>query len=340
MKTDKPRIVIYGCGQYGGFITRLAVDKGWPVVAAFNRAGPKVGQDLGQVVGLERDLGVVIQDCDTASYSDIDADIAIVAQTNMLAVNFAAYERLIGAGLNVLCHGNESYYPWACNKELAQKIDSMAKHQGVSFTGGGIWDMSRIWAGIILLGPCTQVNSLLHRSLTNAGDTEAVTLEQGRQVGIGLTVEEYAKTGLSQSPLPIAYKVNAESVLRRHGYTVTENEAVVEPIVLDAPIKSPWTGEDIPAGHCMGTRIAINTATEEGVTVRSEIDLSLFREGDVEYMSWEVDGLPRTSIRTERKDSAHATSGCLFNRIPDVIAAQPGIVTVSEMGPLMTTGFV
>jgi hypothetical protein len=36
-----PRIVIYGVGQYSAMIARLAADRGRPIVAAFNRAGPK-----------------------------------------------------------------------------------------------------------------------------------------------------------------------------------------------------------------------------------------------------------------------------------------------------------
>ena len=54
-------------------------------------------------------------------------------------------------------------------------------------------------------------------------------------------------------------------------------------------------------------------------------------------MFWSVDGLPHTRVRTEREDSAHATAACLFNRIPDVIAAPPGIVLISQMGPLKPT---
>jgi hypothetical protein len=45
--TRKPRIAIYGVGQYGSLAARFAVQKGWPIVAAFNRAGSKVGQDWG-----------------------------------------------------------------------------------------------------------------------------------------------------------------------------------------------------------------------------------------------------------------------------------------------------
>lgn len=63
----------------------------------------------------------------------------------------------------------------------------------------------------------------------------------------------------------------------------------------------------------------------------------MFLPGDVEHMYWEVDGTPRNCTRVERLDSAHATAGNLFNRIPDIIAAQAGIVPVYEMGPLMPT---
>ena len=80
----KPRIVIYGTGQFGQFITRLAVEKGFPVVAAFNRAGEKIGQDLGRVAGLERDIGVVVQDCDQADFSKLNADIGIVTISDRL----------------------------------------------------------------------------------------------------------------------------------------------------------------------------------------------------------------------------------------------------------------
>ena len=54
-------------------------------------------------------------------------------------------------------------------------------------------------------------------------------------------------------------------------------------------------------------------------------------------MFWEVDGMPHTRVRVERDDSAHATASNLFNRSPDVIAAPPGIVLVSQLGPMKHT---
>src|SRR5262245_16739881 len=112
----KPRLVIYGTGTYNSRIVQIADQKGWPIVAALNRAGAKVGQDLGRACGLAKDIGVIIQDCDKARYEDIEADVAIVAITDRLSQNFVAYQRLMNAGLNVICHGTEAYYPFGTDE--------------------------------------------------------------------------------------------------------------------------------------------------------------------------------------------------------------------------------
>ena len=335
-KARKPRIVIYGVGQYGGYVARFAVQKGWPIVAAFNRAGSKVGQDLGRVIGLDRDLGVVVQDCETASYDNLDADVGVVTQVNFLSLNLPAYLRLMNAGLNVVCHGAESYYPYGCDPVVAAEIDALAKKNKVTFTGGGIWDMSRIWSGILLAGPCTEIKSLFHSSITDAKG-QCLTKEQAHQAGIGFTVAQYEQTGVRKSRLPISYKTIPEHVLAALGYTITNTKAQVEPVIFDQPLDSELMGRVIPAGDCVGTRIIGEIETKEGVTAKAIIELRLFRPGEIEHMYWSVEGKPVTRVRVERDDSAHATASNLFNRIPQVIAAPPGIVLVSQLGPLHHT---
>lgn len=332
----KPRIVIYGVGQYGGYVARFAVQKGWPIVAAFNRAGNKIGQDLGQVIGLDRNLGVIVQDCDQASYDNLDADIGVVTQHDTLKVNFAAYERLMNAGLNVICHGGQSYHPRANDPETAEKIDVMAKSRGVTFTGSGIWDMSRIWSGILAAGPCTEINSMTLISQSEA-KRQCYSREQARIVGVGMTKEEYDQSGLKESFLAAAYTAVPRLVLEKLGYTITDVQINLEPVIFDEDVECGWGGPDIPAGICVGSRVIGEVNTAEGVTGRTQVDLRMFKKGELEQMYWRVEGKPRNKVVTEREDSAHATASNLFNRIPDVIAARPGIVTVAEMGPLTPT---
>ena len=334
-RESKPRIVIYGIGQYGGHVTRLAAANGWPIVAAYNRAGEKVGQDLGRVVGLGRDLGVIIQDCDTADYGELDADVGVVTQTNLLKVNLPAYERLMNAGLNVICHGTESYYPWGSDPELAARIDALAKNNEVSFMGSGIWDMSRIWAGILVAGPCTRIDSLFHSSITDVAGQ--ATTAQSTQIGAGFSIEQFDAAKLRQDTALKSYRTIPEQVLVKLGFTISDSRAFIEPVVFDTDLPSEFMGRVIPAGDVVGVRVVCETETMEGATARAQIEARLFREGEVEHMFWSVQGLPRTSVRTERRDPADATAGCLFNRIPDVIAAEPGIALVSQVGPLTPT---
>lgn len=336
--TSKPRLVIYGIGQFGKHIVRFATQKGWPIVAAFNRAGDKVGRDVGELAGIEK-LGVLVQDCDSANYDDLDADIGVVTATDLLHVNHDAHSRLLGAGLNVVCHGTESYLPQANNPELAAKLDQLAIDNGVTFTGSGIWDMSRIWSGLLSAGPTTQLTSLFHSSCTDIVP-QVETKEQTYPFGNTLSMEEFHAKGVSDNPIAKSYKSIPEHVLVGLGYTITNTKAYVEPAVFDEDYDSEFMECVIPAGNCVGVRIVAEIETAEGVSARSEIEIRHFRENDIEHMFWEVNGNPKARIRVERDDSAHMSAACLFNRIPDVIAAPPGVKPVYTLGPLKSTALV
>jgi 4-hydroxy-tetrahydrodipicolinate reductase len=306
-------------------------------VAAFNRAGPKVGQDLGRVAGLDRDTGVIIQDSVTGDFDNLDGDIGIVTHRDVLKLNMDAYRRLMNAGLNIGCHGIQSYHPYGNDPATAKEIDALARKNGVTFTGSGIWDMSRIWSGILTAGPCTDITSINISSLTDPHG-QANSLEQVKQFCISEPVEKFYEKGIDKSPLAHAYKTVPEMVLSALGYTVIESTATVEPVVYDVPVKTWYVPEGyFAAGLCMGARILTKTTTKEGVIGTAQVDSRMFKPGDVEHMFWAVEGKPRTRTRIDRLDSAHATAANLFNRIPDIIAAPPGIVLISQMGPLKST---
>jgi 4-hydroxy-tetrahydrodipicolinate reductase len=334
--TDKkPRIVINGTGQYGQFITRFAVQKGWPIVAAYNRAGPKIGQDLGRLAGLERDLGVIVQDSDTASFANLDADIGVVTASDRLQVNLPGYKRLMSAGLNVLCHGAEAYFPYGSDPKTAAEIDAIAKANNVSFTGSGIWDMSRIWAGILVAGPCTELRAMHHTSITDAQRTGKHLM---LVTGVGMSVEEYTeKMVKAAGNVGGMYKTIPEHVLHALGYTITKTSERREPVVFDQPYYCRLLEKELAPGAVVGTRIIAEIETKQGVTADAHIELRCFQEGEIEHMGWTVDGMPHTRVRVERDDSGHATAACLFNRIPDVIAAPPGIQEIYKLGPLRAT---
>ena len=328
-----PKCVIYGTGFVGQELARLIDEKGWEIVAAFNRAGDKVGQDVGELAGLGRKLGVAIQDCDKADYSSLKADVAFVATTNSLAQNLPAYERFFNAGINVLCHGIESYHPFWIDKGLASRIDGMAKRAGVTFTGGGIWDSSRIWSGILAAGPCVRIDSMLHKTQTDA-------LRQGLYwadvLGMGLQEDEWhEKLAPLKATTGKSVQIPSVSVMQKLGFTIKEAVNGFEPVIRDHDVYCAALDKTFKAGTSLGMRFLIDVTTEEGPTVRTEYETRAFEDGEVEQMRWIVEGKPGNEVHYIRKDSGVASASSLLNRVPDVLAAEPGIVEITKYGPLI-----
>ena len=325
-----PKVAVFGIGFVGKTLVQLARKKSWEVVAAYNRAGDKVGQDVGVVSGLGEELGVLIEDSATADYSSSGADIALITADNRIAGNMDAYEGFLNAGINVLCHASESYCPRWCDAETAEKIDALAKKNGVTFMGGGIWDMTRLWSGMMLAGPCVEIDSFLHRSTTEI-------VRQGAQYlpffGVGMTVEEYKEKFGDNMDILDFYHIPGVYVLEKLGYTVSGYKDWREPIVWDEDFFCPELDKHLTAGTCVGTRLRVDVDSDEGVPVRTEIDYRLFKPDETEEMYWRVNGKPGMEITVVREDSWLASASSLFNRIPDVLQARPGIVEIMEMDP-------
>jgi 4-hydroxy-tetrahydrodipicolinate reductase len=326
-----PKVAIYGTGFVAQAITRILFDKEWPIVAAYNRAGPKIGKDLGQLAGVGRDLSVIVDDIENADCRALDADIAVIAGPDFLSEAFPLYEPFLTAGINVLSCGSEAYDPHLIDPAIAERIDTLARANGVTFCGGGLWDATRIWPGLLVAAPCLRVDALEYWAETEA-------LRQGLHwaplLGVGLTVEEFDDTiGRTASPMNAILRIPMLIALKHYGYDVIAVTMGQEPIVLDEDIYSAELGRRFTAGVCVGTRTTIDVSTKQGIAARSRFDYRLFRDGEVEHGTWQVHGLPGFRIRVERDDSGVAQASSVANRIPDVVRAAPGIMTVLDLGP-------
>jgi len=324
----KPQVAIYGAGQYALESVRIMHRKGWDIVAAYNRAGEKVGRDIGELAGIEP-LGVLVEDCEEANYGSSGANIAIHSVADRLDYNWPGHRRLLGAGINVICHGGESNFPWGSRPELAGRLDELAKAHGVTFTGTGIWDYSRIWSGLLAAGSASELTGLVHRTLTNG---EAAGLELLKVCGGTLTLEEFSE--LNEGLLAGIYKTVPHQVLWALGLEVTDVSEEREPILDSEPVFSNALGANIEPGICLGTRITTRVRTREGINATSINELRVLKPGEKEHMVWEVQGRPETVIRVDRTDSMHSSAACMVNRVPDVLNAEPGIQVISQLGPI------
>ncbi len=328
MTEPAPRtLLVFGLGNVGGTVARLAAARGWSVHAV-NRAGAKVGRDLGDLVDAPGLAGRPVLDMAETDLAGLGADIALVATHDRLAETLPHHRRLLEAGLDVVCVGAESSYPADVDPGAAREIDAMARGNGVTFTGCGLWDAYRIWTLKTLAGPCTGIDAIHHRSVT---DVNRFGPEVVRIARVGEDPADLAADGGGERSI---YRVFLVQVTASLGLTVTGVEERQEPVILDAPAACATLGGEVAAGRCAGLRTVIEVATAEGVGARAEIELRLTLPGEGEWMSWRIDGAPPAELRLSGLDTGHATASSVVNRLPDVLAAPAGLVTCDTLAPM------
>src|SRR3546814_19654438 len=122
-------------------------------------------------------------------------------------------------------------------------------------------------------------------------------------------------------------------VLQKRGYHIENIRKFDEPGIFDEPVYSPYSQKEFPAGIVVGTRNNVEVSTREGVTGKAVLEYRLFKPGEIEELRWDINGMPGLRIAVERKDTANLSAASLFNRIPDVVAAVPGVVEITKLGP-------
>ncbi|RLI16378.1 hypothetical protein DRO49_04730, partial [Candidatus Bathyarchaeota archaeon] len=83
MAMDEIRVVLFGLGPIGQRIAHTILGKrGIEIVGAVDIDPGKVGKDLGEILGLDRRLGVTVTDDADTLLDKIGADVAVIATTS------------------------------------------------------------------------------------------------------------------------------------------------------------------------------------------------------------------------------------------------------------------
>ena len=132
------RVCQWGLGEMGGGMARLMLEKpGLEIVAAVGR--PRhAGKDLGEVLGLGKNLGVIVTDNPETVLDKEKVDCVGLATTSWTAAQMPDLRKILGAGINCVTITEEMADPEAQSPELAAEIDELAKKNGVSVLGTGV----------------------------------------------------------------------------------------------------------------------------------------------------------------------------------------------------------
>jgi 4-hydroxy-tetrahydrodipicolinate reductase len=105
------------------------------------------------------------------------------------------------------------------------------------------------------------------------------------------------------------------------------------------PLPVAALGITVPVGDVLGFTDIDEIKTSEGPSFVFEMTGCVYRPEQADMNHWKISGEPDVELSNGAVPTAMTTCTQIVNRIPDVINAQPGFVTVEKLPQLRYRAF-
>ena len=310
----------YGIGPIGAEIARLLLTKPWiKVVAAVDIDPAKIGKDLGDVIGLGRQVGVKV-----TPELQTKADVVTHSTGSRLREVSAQLKSLLERGSHVVSTCEELSFP--LDRALREELQQTARAKQVTLLGTGVnpgFVMDKL--PLTITAVCQEVKSVEIIRIQNAS-TRREPLQ--RKVGASMTAAQFRAAvdagkikhmGLRESLMLVGsgLGVEFESV----------SDEKIEPIIADREIVTQYL--KVAPGQVAGVH---QTIFGKG---RINVSLELRMYVGAEAVAADrviVKGVP--DVEMVIKDGVHgdrATAAMVVNSIPRVVQARSGVLTMDDI---------
>jgi 4-hydroxy-tetrahydrodipicolinate reductase len=310
----------YGIGPIGAEIARLLLTKPWVKITGAVDIDPnKIGKDLGEVIGLDRKVGVIV----TPEVQG-KPDVICHSTGSRLRDVVGQLESLLDRGCHVVSTCEELSFP--LDAEIRERLQHVARAKNVGLLGTGVnpgFVMDKL--PLTITSVCQDVKSVDIIRIQNAS-TRREPLQ--RKVGASMTVDEFRAAvdagkikhmGLKESLMMVGsgLGVEFESV----------SEEKIDPIVAEREVVTQYLR--VAPGQVAGVHQTIYGKGR--INVSLELRMYVGAE-DVAADRVIVRGVP--DVEMEIKGGVHgdrATAAMVVNSIPRIVQAKAGVLTMDDV---------
>jgi hypothetical protein len=322
------KAVVYGVGSMNSVATRMMLEKGVDIVGALARSPEKVGKDLGEVAGLGFETGVTVEDDPDRVLSSRQADIAVIAVASYMSDMYEHLRRCAEHGVNAVTIAEEALYPWNSSPMATAELDRLARRHGVTLTGTGHQDV--YWVNLVsmVLATAHRIETVTGRASWNVDDFGPEVAKDQR---VDTSVEDFDRW-LAEADRPPSFGRNTLGALVEDlGLSVAAQKSTTRPEVAKQPVPSKSLGITVDTGRVIGFTDVDIVRSHEGITLTFEMTGRLYLEGEADINDWTVTGEPELRLLNPAVPTGVTTCTQLVNRIPDVINAPPGFITIEKL---------
>jgi 4-hydroxy-tetrahydrodipicolinate reductase len=315
-----------GCG-----IARLASQRsGIELAGAIDIDEDKVGQDLGEMAGLDEPLGVIISNDVDAVLSRARPEIVFHTTSSSFALVHEQLTRIVLAGANIVSTTEELSFPRPKWPKLSAKIDKLAREHNVTVLGTGINPgfLMDTWP-LAMTAVCQEVKRV---RVVRIQDASARRLPFQKKIGAGCTLKEFSKLVAAGTLRHVGLAESIAMIAAGLGWELDDIRDEIEPIMAEREVRSEYIA--VKPGQAAGVK-QIGRGLRQGrelITLDFQASLGAGESYEAVY----IEGTPKMEIVI--RGGTHGdigTAAMVVNAARRVVAAPPGLVTMNDL-PLVT----